>query len=300
MGGTTIGREGQAVGDPVMKVGALAPWYGSKRTLASTIVLALGPHRCYWEPFCGSMAVLLRKPKATMEVVNDLHGDLVNLAWTIVHVREGPRLYRRLRRTLFAQATWAAADLEVARPFEATPDRAYWFFVSSWFGRNGVVGSEGGVNFCVRYSSKGGQPAKRWESAVESIPAWRERMRGVTILSQCGIGLCERIEDLAGTVIYCDPPYLVKGEKYTHDFTAADHERLAAALRRFARTRVVVSYYAHPELARLYPGWQVVPCDVAKAMVQMGRRDQAGATKAPEVLLINNQTTDLFAGVSDA
>lgn len=58
-----------------MKITALLPWGGSKRTLAARIIHQLGPHRCYWEPFCGSMAVLLAKELATMETVNDLHGD---------------------------------------------------------------------------------------------------------------------------------------------------------------------------------------------------------------------------------
>ena len=114
-------------------------------------------------------------------------------------------------------------------------------------------------------------------------------MLRVTILSECGIELCERIEDSDGTVIYCDPPFLVKGAKYTHNFTSADHERLAKALQRFRRTRVVVSYYAHPKLRELYPGWRRIDCAVAKALVQMGRRDRSGATKAPEVLLVNER-----------
>jgi len=41
---------------------ALAPWFGSKRNLAPEIVRELRRHSCYWEPFCGSMAVLLAKP----------------------------------------------------------------------------------------------------------------------------------------------------------------------------------------------------------------------------------------------
>jgi site-specific DNA-cytosine methylase len=41
-----------------MKIKALAPWYGSKRTLADRIVKELGPHKFYVEPFCGSCAVL--------------------------------------------------------------------------------------------------------------------------------------------------------------------------------------------------------------------------------------------------
>ena len=39
-----------------MQIKALAPWFGGKRTLAPRIVAELGPHRAYWEPFCGSLA----------------------------------------------------------------------------------------------------------------------------------------------------------------------------------------------------------------------------------------------------
>jgi DNA adenine methylase len=240
------------------------------------------------------MAVLLGKDKVTQETVNDLHGDLVNLARMIQGKRTCLELYRRCRRTLFAQAFIDDADLELAKPFEPGPERAYWYFIKCWSGRNGVAGSNGGNGFCVRYSSKGGQPAKRWQSTVESIPAWRRRLDGVTILSECGIEICGRIEDLAGTVIYCDPPYLVKGEKYVHDFKSEDHKRLALALQRYDKTKVVVSYYDHPELDLLYPGWAKIKCHTTKAMVSSGKRDSWHKTVAPEVLLVNRDIEELF------
>lgn len=40
-------------------IGALQPWFGSKRNLAPEIVRELGPHVKYDEPCCGSCAVLL-------------------------------------------------------------------------------------------------------------------------------------------------------------------------------------------------------------------------------------------------
>lgn len=36
------------------KITAIAPWFGSKRTLAPRIVAELGKHTSYFEPFCGS------------------------------------------------------------------------------------------------------------------------------------------------------------------------------------------------------------------------------------------------------
>ena len=62
-----------------MQLKALAPWFGSKRGLAPTIVEQLGPHKYYIEPFCGSLAVLLAKDPTSHELACDLHGDLVNL-----------------------------------------------------------------------------------------------------------------------------------------------------------------------------------------------------------------------------
>lgn len=81
-----------------MECTALAPWFGSKRTLAPVIVAEIGDHHTWFEPFCGGLAVTLAKPKARMECANDLHGDLTNLARCVQDRQLGPALYRRCRR----------------------------------------------------------------------------------------------------------------------------------------------------------------------------------------------------------
>ncbi len=140
-------------------VTALVPWFGSKRTLAPTIVSELGQHRAYWEPFCGSMAVLLAKPPSASETVNDLNGDLVNLARVLKDPCEGPRLYRRLRRTLCCQEFVAEARQRLRTDVNPT-DRAYWFFLNSWLSMNGLAGSKAGMvhdrGIARRYTSGGG------------------------------------------------------------------------------------------------------------------------------------------------
>jgi DNA adenine methylase len=276
-----------------MPIKAIAPWFGGKRNLAPLIVAELGKHRVYWEPFCGSMAVLLAKPTCVMETVNDLHGDIINLALVIQNPHQGPALYRRLRRTLMHEELFAQAD-ELQREVERVTEeeyepvaRAYIYFVVSWLGRNGTAGQSAVKKgtYCVRYTANGGHAAKRWRSAISSIPAWRRRMANVTILNRDGVELLERIDDAPGTAIYCDPPYLVKGAKYLHDFEPQDHQRLAKLLQRFKKARVVVSYYDHPALTELYPDWTQVKVEVNKAMAH-GSRGEC-KTKAIEVLLIN-------------
>lgn len=274
-----------------MRISAMLPYFGGKRNMADEIVREIGPHSCYWEPFCGSLAVLFSKDKVSSETINDLHHDVVNLAF-ILSSKWAPDLFERLQRTSFCEPLFreCRAKLSECRCDNDT-DRAYCFFVESWMGRNGVAGTRAAnTAFCVRYTSNGGDPAIRFASAVDSIPAWHDRLRRVAILERDAFELLDRIEDKAGTVIYADPPYLVKGAQYLHDFADADHQRLADLLRRFEKTRVVVSYYDHPELARLYPGWTNRRIEVTKAMVNQGMRDKAGAAKATEVLLINGES----------
>lgn len=275
---------------------ALLPWFGAKRVLAPRIVAEFGPHVAYWEPFCGSMAVLLAKPVTSQETVNDLHGDLINLARVMQDGKLGAQLYRQLRRCLVHESTfWEHAEkIKTAEsPDKPDLDRATAFFYASWMGRNGVIGTKGwNNNFCVRYTANGGIQGTRFAAAVDSIPQWRERMRRVTILRRDGLELIERVEDAKATVIYCDPPYLEKGAEYRHDFEEADHERLAGLLNRFKKARVVVSYYAHPKLKKLYPGWTVVECAVAKSLANQGQRGKGGKEKAPEVLLINGPSLE--------
>lgn len=267
--------------------------------MAPDIITELGPHKAYWEPFCGSMAVLLSKPKSPWEMVNDLNGDLVNLARVIASSRH-KELFERLTRTLYVRALFdeAKSRMEDAVAVAESVDhvgtfeleRAYWYMVYSWMSRNGAAGTNGyNITMATRYTSNGGSGGLRWRSAVESVMSWHERLQDVVIENKDGFDLLERIEhDKPGSVIYCDPPYLEKSSKYIHDFEKDDHRRLAELLKRFKRTRVVLSYYDAPELRDWYDGWTIVDHSRKKGLANSTKRDETGvATVAPEILLIN-------------
>lgn len=290
---------------------AILPYFGAKRTLGPRIVAELGPHSAYWEPFCGSLAVLLAKPPCPMETVNDLFGDVVNLARVIKCSALGPRLYRRVRRLIMCEDFMHEAAERCAERGRAPagpasePDleRAIDFFVSSWAGRNGVTGTKSyNQGFSRRYTKSGGDTSTRWVAATNSIPAWRRRMRDVCVWNIDAFVMLDNIEDARGVVLYLDPPYIAKGADYVHDFDDEAHRRLFEAASRFRRTRVVISYYDHPTLRDLYRselGWTFVECPVPKAMVNPSRRDEHGSgVRAPEVLIVNGPsftTGGLFA-----
>lgn len=289
---------------------SLVPWFGAKRTLAPRIIPLIGRHRAYFEPFCGSMAVLLAKDPVSTEVANDLHGDLVNLARVIRDVGMSCQLYWKLRRTPPVEAFFleSRAIIRGADPIKDVADveRAYHYFLSSWLGMNGLAGTRPSSNgFSRRFTTGGGDSGVRFIGAVESVPWWHERMRGVQVWQMDGITLCEKVEDREGTVVYADPPYLNEGHEYLHGFTPADHERLAAALCAKTKTRVLVSYYDDPRLDTLYPGWTKILMPTTKGMTGEKAKRKPGAVKSPEVLLLNFDPgqpakTDLFGADDDA
>lgn len=284
-----------------MKIKAILPYFGGKRKLAGRIVEALGGHKSYWEPFCGSMAVLLAKQPCEMETVNDLHGDLINLARVIRDEELGLNLYEKLSRTLYseelfreAKERWISAS---GINGEMDIDRAYDYFVASWMGLNGVSGTARyNYQFAVRWCRGGGQGATRWQSVIESMPAWHKRLRSVVIMQRDAFEVLGNIKDSGDTAIYCDPPYFDKSDKYVHDFEGEDHKRLSEALGRFRKSKVVVSYYDCPQVRKLYEGFEIVSMGKSYASLRNATR---GEKKKPrkeqaEVLLVNSKAGGLF------
>lgn len=285
---------------------AIIPSFGCKRTLAPRIVAELGKHDAYWELCCCSCAALFAKEPCRMETVVDLWGDVTHLIRCLQNDRVAVRLFRRASRTVMSDVLYREAFQRIdgsPPPADGVVDldRAYDFLVYSWQGRNGTIGARTeSTSYCVRYTNNGGHAATRWRRVAESIPWWNERLRDATVLQRDIFAVLPKIPDVKGTVIYIDPPYIEKGAKYIHDFTDTDHLQLCQAVRRFKRTRVVISYYDHPDVRTMYPGWTFVDCSTTKSLVSAGKRDQRGTTKAPEVLIINGpsltQSGELFVG----
>lgn len=282
-----------------MKITAILPYFGSKRGLAPVIIELTGSHKSYWEPFCGSMSVLMRKEPCGMETVNDLNGDVINLARVIQNKGLAFELYDKLSRTLCAEQFFIEAKERWTSVCyiseEPDLDRAYDFFVMSWQGLNGVSGTKRcNYQFALRWCTGGGQGAKRWTNVASSIPAWHKRLQNVTVIQKDAFLLIDNIKDETGTVIYCDPPYFTKSNKYIHDFESEDHIKLAELLCRFKHAKVIVSYYDDPKLRDLYPGWNRPDMPVGRLSLRnatKGKKSPAPSKskKQQEVLLVNQK-----------
>lgn len=292
---------------PGMTVRAITPWFGGKRTMAPDIVLELGPHTQYFEPFCGSMAVLFAKDPCQKETVNDLHGDLINLARVVQDIDQAEQLYTRLQQTLVCEGIVDDAKRELQATSisgERDLDRAYWYFLACWQCRNGTAGTKR-VDYqtAVRWTKSGGSPTVRFYNAVESLPWWHRRLRNVVILKRDAFSILTKFEDIPETAIYADPPYASESRsghrqgpgssnKYLHELDhkatlwGNDHVRLRDDLAKYKRARVVVSYYDCPQVRELYAGWTIIEHTRLKFITQQSGRGQK-ALVAPEILIIN-------------
>ncbi len=263
------------------KINAIVPWFGSARMVAERIGEVIG--KCAWcgVPFGGGMPEL-RFIDARSIVVYDKHAAVINLAQVIASEPLRRLMVEHLMGLPFSSQVLDNAqaycrDREVqgspslfgfgAAAWELGPDEmAKWaaaYFVCCWMGRSGVAGTDGELSagLAVRYEAGGGDPTRRYRSAVESLEAWGEALAGVQFVEGDGFELIAKTPDRAGSVLYVDGPW-ADDDQYKHGFTERDHKRQASVLVGYEQLRVVVRINEHPLVRELYQerdGWTIEP-----------------------------------------
>lgn len=229
-------------------------YYGSKVRAAARIIDLLPEHQAYVEPFCGSLAVLLAKPRAgRFETVNDLDADLMTF-WRVL--REQPlELERVCALTPHSRAEYAAC-WPITEPVSDL-ERARRVWVKLAQGRGGQLRPTGWRHHQQAHGRSSSMP-RTLDGYVSRFAMVAERLRGVSLESMPALELIERYGRGADTLMYVDPPYLMSTRSrtgYRHEMHSQDeHRELAAALQGLAAA-VVVSGYASPLYDEIYDGW---------------------------------------------
>lgn len=228
-------------------------YHGGKWRIADWILSLLPPHHAYVEPFGGGGSVLLRKPRAPIEIYNDLDEGVVN----VFRVLRDPILAEQLAQacalTPFSRAEFVRAWDECSDPVENA--------------RRMIVRSQQGIGAKKKASRNGwrsrltgGSPAATWGRWPEHVQHWCERLQGVGIECLPWQRMLE-IYDGPTTLFYCDPPYLLKTRAwdhraiYEHELTDQDHAELLERLLQ-ARGMVVLSGYRSDLYDQVLAGWQ--------------------------------------------
>jgi len=234
----------------------LSRYHGGKWRLAPWIISFFPFHRIYVEPFGGMASVLIQKPRAYAEVINDIDSDVVNLFRVLREPEQARELIRLLRLTPFART-----ELELAMTVcdEQQPvERARRLLVRGGMGFGVVTRGRMGFRGNVRrpYSI----PAHDWGHYPEHLIKLLPRLTGVVIENLPALEVIQRYDD-SETLFYVDPPYLAESRasarsRYNHEMLdPGKHQELAELLRN-VRGMVIVSGYESALYDELYAGWE--------------------------------------------
>jgi DNA adenine methylase len=254
----TIATAAAAAGRPGSAAGPGAPpfaYYGGKTRLAARIAALFPDHGHYVEPFAGSLAVLLAKPPAGKETVNDLDQELVGFWRTL---RDRPeQLIRACALTPHSRAEHAAAHQSV--PGTDAPDRdeverARRVWVRLTQGRSGAMAPTGWKRFLDPHGPRLSMPGYLAGYAAR-MPDDAERLAAVSLECRPALEVIADYGTHPDTLLYVDPPYLAVPGSYRHRMPDDAALRELADALHGCRAAVVLSGYPSPLYERLYAGW---------------------------------------------
>lgn len=255
------------------------PWVGGKKRLAKDIVALLPEDReSYIEVFGGGGKVLFQKDKLSgeVEVYNDIHSDLVNLFQV---VRDKLTAFKRRQYYILSSREEYAAFIKryKAGQFKDEIDRAIVFYV--------LVKTSFGAGVTTGWGYSKVRPPK-YPACLDDLEKVRERLVRVYIENLSFERLIPKY-DRPGAVFYCDPPYYITLEKqgyYQHELTAEDHVKLRDVLSRI-EGRFILSYDDHPEVRRLYKGFNIQ--ETRPIHYSLNNREGQPARHQTELLITN-------------
>ena len=208
----------------------------------------------YVEPFAGSLAVFFNKAPSSVEVINDLDSEIVNLFRVL---RERPEDLKRM----ILLTPYSREEYDLA--FEAADDpleKARRFMVRSNMGIGSRRCGKSGWQCCVSVDP-GGSPVK-WSTLLRNIEPAAIRLRG-TPTNLVHIENCDAIElikrfNKPEVLMYLDPPYLRKvrksGALYQHEMDETSHAQLLEAISG-SSAKIILSGYDNEFYNSHLPGW---------------------------------------------
>lgn len=218
------------------------PWIGGKRRLAPQILPMFPEHTCYVEPFCGAGALFFLKEPSSVEVLNDINGELINLY----------RVVQRHLEEFVRQFKWALSSREIYRWMQVTPpdtltdiQRATRFYYLQKLGFGAKVEGQ-------TFGTSTTAPARLNLLRLEEDLSQAHLRLSRACIERLGWSECVTRYDREHTLFFMDPPYWGT-EGYGVDFGLDQYDRINETMRRI-KGRAIVTVNDIPEMRRAFKG----------------------------------------------
>lgn len=258
-------------------------YFGSKRNIAVRLCKHLPPHNAWVEAFCGSAAVTFAKKPASIEVINDVDEQIVNL---FEQLRDHPKeLCRQVSLTPYARQELKKA--RSSRKPRTKIGKARRFLVEAMMAVNGIFGEErGGFSYSQSYARENREArVNRWYKLPERLSQVVERLRNVRVENRDARKLLKDYLARPATLIYLDPPYFAdRTNGYNKDAKDEKFHKELLKLANKAQCMIFISGYdnkLYRTLLSRAKGWST------KRFKTTTRDSGGGIHKRTEVVWMN-------------
>lgn len=273
----------------------IARYPGSKFRIGEWVVSHFPAHRIYVAPFCGAAGELMHKERSSVEILNDLEGEIVNLHRVLRDPEKAAALaelvyltpYSRLEAEDAQDEQADLSDLEMALNLliRTTMSNASKGLIN----RSGFDTRINKDYFISRLNY--------WHDYPGLIPQFTERLRGVVLEHRPALEVMAQY-DAPETLTYLDPPYVRAtrsgGKRYRFEMSDDEHRVMARAARNLQGYCLISGYQSE-----LYQG-----LFEARGWTRVEKSSYSdGGNDATECLWLNPRTVQalqrgLFGGLT--
>lgn len=265
-------------------------WLGGKTKLAPTIVACIPKHVCYIEVFSGSASVFFYKNPniSRIEIINDIHGELVNLMKVISGTyfddsirQEFISYVRNMPASRDAYEDWKSWDSEQISKLNIA-QRAFRFYYCVKKGFSSVPGGgyEASPKTNSRYNMK--TDFDHFTQRFRSRNAQIENLDFSTLIEKYNRPESE-------CFFFLDPPYFVANNTNYYEFVFKDddHLRLKSDCDQIHsnKNKFLITYDNVPDVIDLYKEYFLYTTDIVtySASDERGERE----LKKTEIFISN-------------
>ena len=214
----------------------------------------------YAEPYCGGAGVglnLLLNEFVSKIHLNDVDPAIHAFWWSVLNNTDD--LCRRVMTVKLSIATWRRQRAILDNPVErSTEELGFAAFFMNRVNRSGILaaGPIGGFNQTGNWGMDARFNREALCQLIQTIATFKDR---ISLTKLDALDFIKRVVSKMSrrSLVYFDPPYVVKGKRlYENSYSAEDHTLIAAAIRQLDRPNWIVSYDDVPLINDLYAGFR--------------------------------------------